>query len=203
MALGPAIPVTTDEVIGWFTDAGFKTPAPMSVESEHFAAEVKIIVNMVNTLQKLLRLSPLDKKASAKVRLIQVSLNNLRKHLPWLLDQKLPEAAILSELKNTIDVLWTLPVRYLFPSRQGPKVRTGPSGPWEPHSNALVAAIERACGSAGRRRPSWCKEDSPFVKVVCRAFKAIDNKDCEQSTVASLLNRRRHPKKKACKVVSK
>jgi hypothetical protein len=192
------LPVTAEDVISWFTDAG-RADGLTSID-----ADVMVIVHAINVLQMLSQLPPVgNEEEYDKVRWIRRSLSDLREHLPWLVDRykrrfsggrlvmELPEAALLRQLKNIIDVLWSgasgpapsMPARYLFSSRQGRK-----SNPWK---DALVAAIERAWRSEEGRHELSVKPEGPFVKVVRRAFKAIDGKDHKPGAVASFLRERR------------
>jgi len=187
-------PVTADDVISWFGKAGrglTSTDPDVMVIVDTINA-----VNMAGAFRKLSQSPPPpigDEEAYDRARRIRVSLSDLRKHLPWLLDQhsegpELPEVALLRQLKNIVDTLF-ISARYLFPSRQS-------SDLWEHQHNALVEAIERVLRSAGRRRLS-CKAKGPLAKVVGHAFKAIGHKSHEPTAVESFLKRRTQPDRRA------
>ena len=193
---------TADDVVAWFGADALSTAN----------ANVKSLVLWINTLrhrQQQLMVEDEEAKrrvvrdAYRKTRLIQVSLRNLRAHLPWLLEQngwlvreepELPEAARLRRLNDDLVALFAgdaavsplchdMRGAYLFT----PPSRGRPRPGWQLHADALIGPIERTWKLAGRDKLSY-KAGGPVVRVMCRALAAIDGEEHKPATVASGLN---------------
>jgi hypothetical protein len=176
-------PVTAEEVAGWFADVRCVVDG-----SNPHVRGVAVLINMLAG-----QVAYGNEKVDAKLRVIGVSLANLRRHLPWLLRPTAPwvvredgfcEVRHFGAILHHVKVLYA-EARHRFPAPQGTQ-----RIPWVRNAHALVEPIGRVLRSAGYRRPSP-RQSGALVAVLCRALAAIDGEEYKPAKVKTFFDSRR------------